>query len=114
MNKEFLENVLMNEIYCWLHHNPDDRELKTIMEYVDDCVIEETAKKKRIDLTLLSIMIADAVHDKFMECEKCSERFLPDDMNPGGHFCLDCKHGYDPDGMPGGWDDLKIERGEQN
>lgn len=110
MNKDFLEMVVRNEICGCIYHNPDDRELKVIMDYVDECVLEATCKKKQIDLTSLALMISNAVHDNFVECEECGEKFLPDEMNMDYHKCLGCQPIFDPESMQGGWYDKQIER----
>lgn len=111
--QEILEKALLGEIYGNIWHNPDPAELETVKKYLADYVADLAEQKKRFDLTALAVGVADAVHDHFLECEECGEKFLPDEMNHDGDwYCLQCRPYSDPDGMPGGWHDVQIERAE--
>lgn len=109
--QKILESALLGEIYGQIWHNPDAIELKTIMDYLGDYVKDLAEQKKRLDLSALAVGVADAVHDNFLECEECGEKFLPGEMNDIEKKCIHCKPNYDPEGMPGGWNDKQIEKG---
>lgn len=113
MEKETLDKIVLADIASWLGHQPDEQEQKIVFDYVGDEIQTAYDQKKHVDLSDLATYICDAVKDNFTQCEECGERFLADEMHELGYKCLRCQPNYDPDGMPGGWDDLKIDRAEQ-
>ena len=113
MDKNLLDAILRNEFTYQLGHNPDADEWRTFIDYISDYIKTDLEKKRRPNLTDLEEAIKNALNDEFMQCNDCGDFFLPSEMNDlGGWYCLNCKPFADPDGMPGGWDDMKAERGE--
>ena len=107
------KNALQGEICGLIGHNPDDDEFEQMSIYAADYVADCVNEGKLPNLTGLGYSLLVCKKEQFIQCNECGDYFLPREINScGGCYCLGCKPNYDPDGMPGGWDDLKTERGE--
>lgn len=107
------KNALLGEICGLIGHNPDDAELEKMTEYAADYVADCYGAGKLPNLSGLAFALLTCKKEQFKQCAECGDYFLWDEINTEtGEHCIDCRPYYDPDGMPGGWDDLKTERGD--
>lgn len=107
------KDALRGEIYELIGHNPDDAELEKMTEYAADYIGDCHSAGKLPNLSGMAYAMLTCKQEQFKQCAECGDYFLWDEINTEtGEHCLNCRPYYDPDGMPGGWDDLKIERGD--
>jgi len=107
------KDALRGEIYGLIGHNPDDAELEKMTEYAADYIGDCYSAGKLPNLSGMAYAMLICKQEQFKQCTECGDYFLWDEINTEtGEHCLNCRPYYDPDGMPGGWDDLKIERGD--
>lgn len=112
---EDYKDALRGEIYNLIGHNPDDAELEKMTEYAADYIGDCYSAGKLPSLSGMGYAMLVCRQEQFKQCVECGDYFLWDEINTEtGEHCITCRPYYDPDGMSGGWDDLKKERGEQN
>lgn len=101
-----LEQIIKNAVRTVLEHEPDEKELKVFMDYVEGTFSDMERAGKRMTPTDIEIAIYDCRKDCFVQCEECGEYFLPEQeyWNEYAHCCRECKPYSDPDMMPGGHD----------
>lgn len=107
------KDALRGEIYDLIGHNPDNAELEKMTEYAADYIGDCYSAGKLPNLSGMAYAMLICRQEQFKQCAECGDYFLWDEINTDtGEHCLNCRPYYDPDGMSGGWDDLKIERGD--
>ena len=107
------KDALRGEIYELIGHNPDNAELEKMTEYAADYIGDCYSAGKLPNLSGMAYTMLICRQEQFKQCAECGDYFLWDEINTDtGEHCINCRPYYDPDGMPGGWDDLKTERGD--
>ena len=107
------KDALRGEIYELIGHNPDNAELEKMTEYAADYIGDCYSAGKLPNLSGMAYAMLICRQEQFKQCAECGDYFLWDEINTDtGEHCINCRPYYDPDGMPGGWDDLKTERGD--
>lgn len=101
-----LEQILKNSIHTVLEHEPDEKEFKTFVDYIEGVCIDMENAGKQIKLSDVVNSLFDCRRDCFVQCDECGKWLLSDsdEWNEREHCCCDCKSYSDPDMLPGGHD----------
>lgn len=105
------KNALAGEIRDLIGHQPDADEFAQMEQYAADYVADCVNDDKLPTLSGLAVALLECRDGYFKRCNECGDWYLYGEFNDGicGDYCLNCKPYRDPDGEPGGWDDLKSQ-----